>query len=126
MGAGLVAFFGGALEPGFEAIAAAVDLRAALGRADLVLTGEGGLDEQSLAGKAPIGVSRMAAEAGVPCLAIAGRIALGPSRLAEVGMSEAIDLVSEFGERRALAEPAAVVADAAAALLRRLQSTQSD
>lgn len=126
MGAGLVAFFGGALEPGFEAIAAAVNLRAALGRADLVLTGEGSLDEQSLAGKAPIGVSRMAAEAGVPCLAIAGRVALEPSRLAEVGVSDAIDLVSEFGERRALAEPAAVVADAAAALLRRLQSTQSD
>ena len=126
MGAGLVAFFGGALEPGFEAIAAAVDLRAALGRADLVVTGEGSLDEQSLAGKAPIGVARMAAEAGVPCLAIAGRIALGPSRLAEVGVSDAIDLVSEFGERRSLAEPAAVVADAAAALLRRQQSTQSD
>ena len=119
MGAGLVAFFGGVLEPGFEAIAAAVDLAAALGRADLVLTGEGSLDLQSLAGKAPIGVSRMAAEAGVPCLAVAGRVALEPSRLAEVGVSEASDLVSASGERRALDEPAAAVADTVAALLSR-------
>jgi len=116
MGAGLVAFFGGVLEPGFEAIADAVALAAALGRADVVLTGEGSLDEQSLAGKAPIGVSRMAADAGVPCLAIAGRVDLEESRLAEAGVSEAVDLVTASGERRALCEPAAAVADAAAAL----------
>jgi len=119
MGAGLVSFFGGSLEAGFEAIAAAVELEAALGRADLVLTGEGSLDEQSLAGKAPIGVSRMAAAAGVPCLAIAGRVALEPSKLAEVGVLEAIDLVSVSGERGALGEPAAAVADAVATLLSR-------
>jgi glycerate kinase len=119
MGAGLVAFFGGSLEAGFEAIAAAVELEAALGRADLVLTGEGSLDEQSLAGKAPIGVSRMAAAAGVPCLAIAGRVALDSSKLAEVGVLEAMDLVLVSGERRALGEPAAAVTDAVATLLSR-------
>ena len=119
MGAGLVAFFGGSLYAGFEAIAAAVELEAALGRADLVLTGEGSLDAQSLAGKAPIGVSRMAAAAGVPCLAIAGRVAVEPSKLAEVGVLEAMDLVSVSGERRALGEPAAAVTDAVATLLSR-------
>ncbi|MDQ3661352.1 MAG: glycerate kinase [Actinomycetota bacterium] len=119
MGAGLVAFFGAVLEPGFGAIAAAVDLEAALGRADLVLTGEGSLDQQSLAGKAPIGVARMALAAGVPCLVIAGRVSLERSRLAEVGVIEAVDLVSESGERRALDKPSAAVADAAAALLDR-------
>jgi glycerate 2-kinase len=119
MGAGLVAFFGGELKPGFETLAAAVELGAALGRADLVLTGEGSLDEQSLAGKAPVGVARMAAEAGVPCLAISGRVALDASRLAEVGVSEAVDLVSEAGESRAFDEPAAALADAVAVLLRR-------
>ena len=119
MGAGLVAFFGGVLKPGFEALAEAVALREALARADLVLTGEGSLDEQSLAGKAPVGVARMAAEAGVLCLAISGRVSLDPSRLAEAGVREAVDLVSEFGERRALDDPAAAVADAAAALLSR-------
>jgi glycerate kinase len=118
MGAGLVAFFGGRLQPGFEAVAAAVGLKEAIARADVVVTGEGSLDQQSLAGKAPIGVSRMAAGAGVPCLAIAGRLELEPVQLAEAGVSRAFDLVAEIGERRALEDSAAAVSEGAAALLR--------
>jgi glycerate kinase len=118
MGAGVIAFFGGRLRPGFEAVASAVGLKEAIARADVVVTGEGSLDQQSLAGKAPIGVSRMAAGAGVPCLAIAGRVHLEPAQLAEAGMSRAFDLVAEIGERRALQDPVAAVSEGAAALLR--------
>jgi len=60
--------------------------------ADLVVTGEGSLDEQSLAGKAPIGVARAAARAGVPVVAVAGRLQLSPQRLHEAGISAAYAL----------------------------------
>jgi glycerate kinase len=81
----------------------------ALAGADLVVTGEGRLDDQTRTGKAPAAVARAAAEAGVRCVAAVGRDALGPQRWAEAGF----DLVEagppdEAGARLA----AAVVARA--------------
>ena len=52
-----------------------------------MITGEGSLDEQSLAGKAPIGVARAAGTAGVPVVAVAGRSLLSTDRLAEAGIA---------------------------------------
>ena len=60
--------------------------------ADLVVTGEGSLDDQSLAGKAPIGVARAAARSGVPVVAIAGRLRLSPQQLHQAGISAAYAL----------------------------------
>jgi glycerate kinase len=54
--------------------------------AALVITGEGSLDEQSLHGKAPIGVVRAAREAGVPAVAVAGRCGLDAAALADAGI----------------------------------------
>ena len=51
----------------------------------LVVTGEGSLDEQSLGGKAPIGVLRAAQAQGVPTIVVAGRSTLGPDVLARTG-----------------------------------------
>jgi glycerate 2-kinase len=59
----------------------------ALAGADLVVTGEGSLDPQSLAGKAPIGVARAAVRRGVPVIAVAGRSLLTPEQAAEAGIS---------------------------------------
>ena len=60
--------------------------------ADLVVAGEGSLDEQSLAGKAPIGVANAAARAGVPVVAVAGRLQLSPPQLHQAGISAAYAL----------------------------------
>jgi glycerate 2-kinase len=61
--------------------------------ADLaVVTGEGSLDDQSLAGKAPIVVARAAARSGVPVVAIAGRLRLTPQQLRQAGISAAYPL----------------------------------
>ena len=60
--------------------------------ADLVVTGEGSLDEQSLAGKAPIGVARAAARAGVPVVAVAGRNVLTAEQLHGAGILAAYPL----------------------------------
>jgi glycerate kinase len=69
-----------------------IDFDRRIAGADLVVTGEGSLDEQSLAGKAPVGVARAAARAGVPVVAVAGRLRLRPSRLHEAGISAAYAL----------------------------------
>jgi len=57
---------------------------AAVRGADLVLTGEGSFDDQSLTGKAPIGVARAAARAGVPTYLVAGRATVTAPELAGV------------------------------------------
>jgi glycerate kinase len=64
----------------------------ALDGADLVITGEGSLDEQSLAGKTPVGVARAAARRGVPVVAVAGRSMLTAAELAAAGIASAYPL----------------------------------
>lgn len=73
LGAGLVAFAGGRLEPGVEIVAEAVGLSRRLKGADLCLTGEGKFDAQSASGKTAVGVARDARLAGVPVICIPGQ-----------------------------------------------------
>lgn len=61
--------------PGFDLVAGACRLEARLAGADLCLTGEGRLDESSLAGKTAIGVARLCRSKGIPCVILAGSIA---------------------------------------------------
>ena len=98
MGAGAAAFFGARLESGFDLVVASIELEDAIDGADLVLTGEGRLDEQSLMGKATIGVARLAARHGVPCLAVAGEVALSARQLEDAGFVAAARLTQETGE----------------------------
>ena len=75
------------IKPGIELILELIDFDRRIAGADLVVTGEGSLDEQSLAGKAPVGVARAAARAGIPVVAVAGRLQLSVTRLREAGIS---------------------------------------
>jgi len=72
LGFGLMSFCGATIKSGFDVVAEFIGLREAIARADIVITGEGRLDAQSLEGKAPAGVVRMAREAGKRVFAIAG------------------------------------------------------
>jgi glycerate kinase len=74
LGYGLLAFAGGKLAPGFETIANCTDLSAAISSCDLVVTGEGRLDEQTSAGKAPAGVAKLARQHGKPVIALVGSV----------------------------------------------------
>lgn len=77
LGAGLAGFFGAELHPGAERVLALTGFGEQLRDADLVLTAEGRLDLQTLRhGKAPAVVARHARKAGVPCIALAGRVEL--------------------------------------------------
>jgi glycerate 2-kinase len=73
LGFGLLTFCGAVMRSGFEVVADVIDLRAKIERADIVITGEGKLDRQTLAGKAPAGVARMARALKKPVFAIVGR-----------------------------------------------------
>jgi glycerate kinase len=105
LGAGLAVFAGAKLAEGAELVIGATRLRDRLESADLVITGEGRLDAQSLEGKVPIAVAAAARSAGVTCMAIAGDVLLGPARLSEAGIERAVSLVAEVGTNKALASP---------------------
>jgi glycerate kinase len=72
LGFGLMSFCGATIKPGFEMVAEFIGLRAAIEKADVVITGEGRLDEQTLEGKAPAGVAGLARQSGKPVFAIVG------------------------------------------------------
>ncbi len=75
LGAGLMAFLNGRLAPGVELVLAAVKLEERIQKgADLVITGEGAINEQTVYGKTPIGVAKLAKRYHLPVIAIAGSI----------------------------------------------------
>ena len=71
----MVVFLRGRLRPGIEIVTEAVKLDAAVRGADMVITGEGRIDGQTVNGKTPMGVARLAARHGVPVIAIGGGLA---------------------------------------------------
>jgi glycerate 2-kinase len=73
LGFGLLSFCGATIQPGFEVVAKAVSLEAKMKNADLVITGEGSLDRQTLEGKTPAGIARLARKLHKPVFAIVGR-----------------------------------------------------
>ncbi|MGH8101613.1 MAG: glycerate kinase family protein, partial [Chthoniobacterales bacterium] len=72
LGFGLMSFCGATVRPGFDVVAEAVDLETKMRDVDLVITGEGKLDRQTLSGKTPAGVARLAHKLGKRIFAIVG------------------------------------------------------
>ncbi len=95
MGGGLVAFLGADLRPGIECVLDAAGFDVMLRDADLVVTGEGRIDAQTLSGKVVAGVARRARRAGVPVVALAGAIdpALDAEALRDLGVTAAFPIV---------------------------------
>ncbi|WP_437582503.1 glycerate kinase [Paramicrobacterium sp. CJ85] len=102
-------------EPGTDVVQRLTELNDAVAASDLVITGEGSLDEQTLGGKAPIGVANVAIAAGVPVVAVCGRTTLEDEALRQAGfaavyplsdlepdvqksMAGAADLLRQIGE----------------------------
>jgi glycerate kinase len=74
LGFGLLSFAQAAVRSGFEIVSEALDLPSRVAESDLVLTGEGRIDQQTLEGKGPAGVAALARKAGVPVLAFGGSL----------------------------------------------------
>ncbi|MDP9074597.1 MAG: glycerate kinase, partial [Actinomycetota bacterium] len=112
---------GAQLVPGFEVVAEAVDLGARLEGADLVVTGEGLLDQQSFNGKAIGGVLALAAEVGVPALVVVGEAEDQLDRHDPPGRPPVhwVSLVERFGRDRAMGDTLACIERAVADYLGR-------
>ncbi|EGX55087.1 transferase, partial [Streptomyces zinciresistens K42] len=83
---------GARFRPGIEVMLDVLGFAPALERADLVITGEGSLDEQTLHGKAPAGVASAARAVGKEVVAVCGRLALAPEALGRAGIRRAYPL----------------------------------
>ncbi len=93
VGFAVLSVLGGSLRPGIDLVCELVGLDARLAGADAVITGEGSLDDQSLAGKSPVGVARRARAAGVPKVyAVCGRTLLSPDAATRAGFDEVFAL----------------------------------
>jgi len=114
--AGGLAALGGRLVPGFELVADVVDLADHIAEADLVITGEGLLDDQSFHGKVVGGVVAMARRAGVRVAVVCGAIDDDIDRTQLEGL-EVVSLVERFGEERSWNEPRGCVEAATRHLL---------
>lgn len=110
---GLSAFCNASLESGMDLILDAVNFHESCAIADLVLTGEGCLDSQSLDGKASMGVARVAHKLGVPCIAIVGKTGPGADDClqdAPDGVLESYhSLEDRYGLDRAFSDPAILI-----------------
>jgi len=111
--AGGLAALGATLLAGFDFVADTIELAERIEGADLVVTGEGFLDEHSFAGKAVGGVVELAEEAGVPVLVVVGEAF-------DASPVPTVSLVERFGRRRAFDDTLACVAEAVSAHLRGL------
>ncbi len=115
---GLMSFCGATIRRGFEVVAEAIGLERKMGSADIVVTGEGSLDRQSLDGKAPVEVARLARKLGKRIFAVVGRTdddarltelfdgiyaVADPSRSEADNMAQAGELLRQGGRKLARA-----------------------
>ncbi|KQU65568.1 glycerate kinase [Phycicoccus sp. Root101] len=105
VGFGLVAVAGATTRPGADLVFELTGFHDALVAATLVITGEGALDRQTLHGKAPAAVAAAAREAGVPVVAVAGKVLLTEGDLRAAGIGAAYALVEEGSEQEAFDAP---------------------
>ncbi|WP_343732806.1 glycerate kinase [Duganella sp.] len=94
IGAAMMVFLGGRLRPGSEIVADAVGLDAAVADADLVITGEGRIDGQTVHGKTPVGVARVAQRHGKPVIAIGGSLGTAAAEVHAHGIAAVFGSVS--------------------------------
>jgi glycerate kinase len=105
IGAALIAL-GGRVVSGIGLVSTLIGLAKELDAADLVITGEGSFDHQSLRGKVVAGIAAGARDRGVPCIVLCGRNETGYREAAAAGVTETFSLTEHFGsEQLALAEP---------------------
>ena len=93
IGAAFLAFLGADLKPGIQIVIDAVKLEDAIIGADLVITGEGRIDGQSVQGKAPVGVARIAVKKGIPVIGFAGSLGNDAEKVYEYGISALFSVV---------------------------------
>lgn len=95
LGAGILAFLNGKLENGGELLVDMLKLDEIVATADLVITGEGGINHQTIYGKTPVAVSRVAKKHGVPVIALAGSILEGYESVYDEGIHAVFSILNQ-------------------------------
>ena len=88
-------FLNASLERGVEMVLDAIGFDEIIAGADLVITGEGRVDSQTLTGKTPFGVAQRAIRQGIPVVAIGGSVAIDPHQAREAGFKDALQVTPE-------------------------------
>jgi len=114
LGFGLMAFCDAHMESGINTILNLVNFEDRLKGAQLVITGEGRIDGQSIRGKVPVGVAMRAKKCGIPVLAIVGDIGADAKRVYEYGIDSIMSTVDRaMGKDEAMARSSETLRDAA-------------
>ena len=95
LGAGLMAFLNASLKSGIDIVTEATQLSERFAGADLVITGEGQINFQTVFGKTPVGVAKVAKTHNIPVIAIAGSITNDSNGVYDAGIDAMIDIVPE-------------------------------
>lgn len=95
LGAGLMAFLGARLISGVDLILKLTNLESSLKKVDLVITGEGKIDRQTIYGKAPMGVARLARRYSCPVIGIAGTLGPGNELLYKHGFTSLFSIIEK-------------------------------
>mgnify|MGYP000713244987 CR=1 FL=1 len=95
LSAGLIAFIGGEIQSGIDLLLEYNQFEEELKQVDLVITGEGQMDEQTVYGKGPIGVARLAKEYDIPTIALVGGLNVHDTVLHEAGINAVFSIVDK-------------------------------
>ena len=112
--AGLMAFLNARIESGIDLILEYSGFTSALAEANLVITGEGQIDPQTIHGKGPIGVARLAQQQGIPTVAIVGALNLRDDILHDAGIQAVLPIATGPVSLEELIEHAAELVERAA------------
>lgn len=93
LGAGLIAFLNADLQKGGDLLVEILGLENEIKNADLVITGEGNINHQTIFGKTPVAVSKVAKKYGVPVIAIAGSLTEGYESVYEEGITSIFSII---------------------------------
>jgi len=104
LGGGLIAFLDGTLRPGIDIVIDIVKLPKRIKGCDLVITGEGRMDGQTVFGKTPAGVARVAKEQGIPVIALCGSIGRNARKVHRIGIDAYFWALQELVEETELAK----------------------
>ena len=102
LGAGLMAFLGGRLRPGVDIVIDSVGLERRMKGCDLVIAGEGRMDGQTVFGKTPAGVARIARKLRIPVIAIAGSLGTGVEKVHTIDIKAYFSALKESMEEEDL------------------------
>ncbi|MET3697004.1 glycerate kinase [Bacillus oleivorans] len=126
LGAGLIAFCNVELHAGVEKILDLICIDGHLENADLVFTGEGRIDHQSVFGKVPVGVAKRAAKRNVPVIAIVGSIGDGAAEVYAHGLTAIQDIITKPMTLQEAMENAQILIEQAAETVMRVITIKSD